>query len=307
MSQIALFSLPEQSWSFLPVDSPSQGPNTDLAARDTTTIDSRSGHTALLTSDGKRLIVLGGWVGNVTTSADPQLAILELGEGYGGSGDWQWSIPSATGPGLGSGYGIYGHGATMLPGDVMMVIGGFQIPASGGSRRKRANAAVSSNTYFFNTSSNSWLTTYTHPKISVENGTSKSENSNTDTAKKAGLGAGLTLGLLAIIAAIVLYFWYSRRLKRRRDAREAELRNLATGAHRLPLSGSSQFSDDQHAGEVATVDWTGDSHPYPRPGRNEPEAERTGLLFEIPSPTRGLRRSLHSRNTYQPTSRYDDG
>lgn len=302
MSQIAIFSLPEQSWTFLPVDPPSQEPNTDLAARDPTMIDSRSGHTAVITSDGKQLIVFGGWVGDVTTSADPQLAILDLGEGYGGSGDWQWSVPSLTGPGLGAGSGIYGHGATMLPGNIMMVIGGYQIAASGGSRRKRANPAVSSNAYFFNTTSNSWLASYTHIEISAENGTSKTTASDTGAARKAGLGAGLTLGLLAIIAAIILYFCYSRRLKRRREAREAELRMLATDTHRFQLSGSNQLDNDQSAGEMAAVDWAG-----PRAGRNEPEAERTGLLFEIPSPTRGLRRSLHSRGTYQPTSRFDDG
>lgn len=307
MSQIALFSLPEQSWSFLPVDSPSPEPNTDLAARDQPTVNSRSGHTALLTSDGKRLIVFGGWVGDVTVSADPQLAILKLGEGYGGSGDWQWNIPGPTGPGLGSGSGIYGHGATMLPGDVMMVVGGYQIPASGGSRRKRANPVESSNTYFLNITSNSWIASYTHPKVCVSQSTSKTPDSNTDAAKNAGLGAGLTLGLLAIIAAIVLYFWYSRRLKRRRDNREAELRNLATGAHQLQLSGPNQYGHDQSAGEMATVNWHGEGHSYPRSGHAEPEAERTGLLFEIPSPTRGLRRSLHSRGTYQPTSRFEDG
>lgn len=307
MSQIALFSLPEQSWSFLPVDSPSQEPNTDLAARYQTTVDSRSGHTALLTSDGKRLIVLGGWVGDVTTSADPQLAVLELGAGYGGSGDWQWSIPNPIGPGLGSRSGIYGHGAAMLPGDVMMVVGGYQIPASGGPRRKRANPPLNNNAYFFNTTSNTWLASYTHPKVSIDHGTSKTAGSNTDVAKKVGLGAGLTLWILAVIAVIVLYFWYSRRLKRRRDAREAELRNSAIGTHRIQLSGPGQHHHGQGTNELATVDSARDSHQYPRSGCAEPEAERTGLLFEIPSPTRGLRRSLHSRGTYQPSSRFDDG
>lgn len=105
------------------MDLPPEEPKTDLATRGKTTIDSRSGHTAILTPDGKSVVVFGGWVGDVTQSADPQLAVLELGQGYGGSGHWQWSVPSQTGPGLEAGTGIYGHGATMLPGDVMMVVG----------------------------------------------------------------------------------------------------------------------------------------------------------------------------------------
>ena len=305
MSQVALYLLPERSWSFISVDSPTAEPNTDLAERSQMTIESRSGHTAVLTSDGKQVFVFGGWVGDITQPADPQLAVLELGEGYGGSGDWQWSIPSQTGVGLPSGAGIYGHGATMLPGDVMMVVGGYQIPASGGSRKKRANPSVSSTTYLFNTTSSTWITSYSHPNASAEHTLPKGASADTESAaKRAGLGAGLTLGILAIIAVIAIYVWYNRRLKRRRAARENDLRNLTGGAHRLQLSGSSLNGNKQRQSEMTTVDWAGETG---RLARGEPEAERTGLLFEIPSPTRGLRRSLQTRGVYQPTTRFDDG
>ncbi|MCJ1279464.1 hypothetical protein MMC21_007288 [Puttea exsequens] len=309
MSQIALFSLPEQSWTFLPVDAPSPEPNTDLATRDQPSVDSRSGHTALLTSDGKRVIVFGGWVGDVTTAADPQLAVLELGEGYGGNGDWQWTIPQQTGPGLASGAGIYGHGASMLAGDVMIVIGGYQIPASDGSSGKRDNnPAASGDVYFFNITSSTWVTSYTHPRLSKGHRPIPSDGGGSkENAKRAELGAGVTLGLLAIIAAIVFLFWYRRRLQRQRNAREAELRNLADASHHLQLLAPSQCSPDRSAHGMTSVDWAPDSQQYPIRSRGEPEAERTGLLFEIPSPTRGLRRSLHSRSTYQPTSRFEDG
>ena len=322
MSQVALFSLPEQSWSFLPIDLPADNPNTDLAIRDSTAVDPRSGHTALLTSDGKRVILFGGWVGDVTNLADPQLAVLELGEGYGGSGDWQWSIPSQTGSGLADGTGIYGHGATMLPGDVMMIVGGYQIPASSGSKREWANPSASANTYFFNTTSNTWITSYAHPKIATGHGSSNSPGADSNAAsKKAGLGAGLTLGILAIIMVTVVYFWYSRRLKRRRDAREDELRHLSASAHGMRLLNDGPSPTPGRPDEMTTMDWAEGSQvsrdSLPRPpgssgyvngaGRSEPNAERTGLLFEIPSPTRGLRRSLYSRGTYQPAPRYEDG
>lgn len=322
MSQVALFSMPEQSWSFLPIVTPRETPNTDLATRDSSAVDPRSGHTALLTSDGKRVIVFGGWVGDVTNLADPQLVTLELGQGYGGSGDWQWSIPSQSGPGLADGTGIYGHAATMLPGDVMMVVGGYEIPASSGSKRKRTDPSASADTYFFNTTSSTWITSYTHPNIGTSHGSSNSAAANSNTAsKKAGLGAGLTLGILAIIVVVVVYFWYSRRLKRRRDAREDELRHLSASTHGIPLFIDSSGSTPGRPREMTAVDGAEDSIMsrdfQSRPlgaagyangsGRSEPNAERTGLLFEIPSPTRGLRRSLYSRGTYQPAPRYEDG
>ena len=323
MSQVALFSLPEQSWSFLPIDPPAEAPNTDLAARDSIAVDPRSGHTAVLTSDGERVIVFGGWVGDVTNLANPQLAVLELGQGYGGSGDWRWSIPSQTGAGLADGTGIYGHGATMLSGDVMMVVGGYQIPASSGSKRKkRADPSPSANTYFYNTTSSTWITSYTHPKVVSGHGSSDSAALNSNaTSKKAGLGAGLTLGILAIIIVIAVYIWYSRRLKRRRDAREDELRHLAASANGINLFHDGSSPTSGRPRDMTTVDWPEGnqmsrelqpqplgSNPYiSGAGRGEPSAERTGLLFEIPSPTRGLRRSLYSRGTYQPAPRYEDG
>lgn len=322
MSQVALFSMPEQSWSFLPIDPPAGVSNMDLATRNLTAVDPRSGHTALLTSDGKRVIIFGGWVGDVTNLANPQLAVLEIGQGYGGSGDWHWSIPSQTGPGLADGTGLYGHGATMLSGDVMMIVGGYKIPVFSGSKTKRADPSASANTYFFNTTSSTWTTDYVHPKIATRHRSSDSAATvSTANLKKAGLGAGLTLGILAIIIVLILYFWYSRQLKRRRDAREDELRHLAASAHRINLTHDGSSLTPGRPSEMATVDWAEDNRVirdnHPRPlgsnayisgsSRSEPNAERTGLLYEIPSPTRGLRRSLYSRGTYQPAPRYEDG
>lgn len=314
MSQVALFSLPERSWSFVPVDLPSDTPTTDLAVRDST-IDSRSGHTAVLTSDGSKIIVLGGWVGDITQPADPQLAILELGQGYGGSGDWQWSVPDPNGSGLASGTGIYGHGATLLSGDVMMIVGGYQIPSPNHSKTKRQSSPVNSQTYFFNTTSNSWITNYSPPprngnlsKVSMQD-----KDGEESATKKTGLAVGLTLGTLALITLVLIYFWYSKRLKQRREARDEELRGLAASAQRYDPSDITV--DDRHDGvnEMRSVDRPGGAllwnsgRPNAAGSRAEFEADRTGLSYDVPSPTRGLRRSLHSRGTYQPAPRFDNG
>lgn len=319
MSQVALFSLPEQTWSFLPVDSPSDTPKTDLT-RDVSSVEPRSGHTAVLTPDGRQLIVFGGWVGDVRTSANPQLAVLQLGEGYGGTGtgDWEWSIPVPAGIGPEDGVGIFGHGAVMLPGSVMMIAGGYLIPNSNKAKMKRGDLSLNPTTYFFNTTSSSWIPSFTHPRATSE---VQPSSGSAAATKKAGLEAGLTLGILALFILVLFYFWHTRRLKRRREAREKDLRNLAAGAHRtsstgLPLSGP--------APEMTAPGWIRPSNRvstyYPwttgPPGsvgeragwrEGDTEAERTGLLFEIPSPTRGLRRSLHTRGTYQPAPRFDDG
>lgn len=306
MSQVALFSLPEQGWSFLPVDQPPSSPRTDLAARTTSVVDPRSGHTAVLTSDGKQIVVFGGWVGDVNTQADPQVAILAVGQGYGGDGDWQWNTADESGPGPSGDGGIYGHGAIMLPGNVMMISGGYTIPGTTSKRRRRADPTASTDSYFFNVTSSSWTTSYTHPKIAaVHAGKSNKDADRMTARRRVGLGAGLTFGIIAILIIVVIYFWYSRQLKRRRDAHEAELQGLAEtarGANEAlvgqSLGGQEMTSRDAYS---VTRDISGGR------GYHDNGAERSGLLFEIPSPTRGLRRSLHSRGAYQPAPRYDDG
>ncbi|MCJ1308417.1 hypothetical protein MMC25_002070 [Agyrium rufum] len=329
MSQIALFSLPQQSWSFLPVDNPTTtSSNTDLTRRSSTNVDPRSGHSALLMDDGQHVVIYGGWVGDVNTPADPQLAILKVGAGYGGSGDWEWSIPSTQGTAPSTIGGIYGHAAAMLPGDVMMIVGGYTITDESSSsqsperKSKRSDSANGFDTYFYNVTSSSWITTYTNPSYVAggQSGSSNTSGGGLNTAEQAGLGAGLAFGLAAIIAAIAFYFWYSRRMRRRREAREKELHDLAMGAQNFNSSALGLGGIDGRGGEKSAMEWMGgqrtnNSDPWSsnpvsvgnQRGVNATEAERTGLLVEIPSPTRGLRRSLHSRASYQPPSWYDDG
>jgi hypothetical protein len=317
-SQVGLFSLPEQTWTFVPVDSPS-GSKSDLTRRDTPEVEPRSGHTTVLTPDGKNLIVCGGWVGDIGTPADPQLAVLKLGEGYGGAGDWTWSRPGQTGTGLGNGQGIYGHGAVMLPGGVMMIVGGYDIPASTSNRVKRSDPVRSTKTFFYNTTSNTWMSSYANPSSPnvAQNSSPPAPNSSRPSSpNKAAIGAGVALGLVALAAAAAVAFgWYSKRLQNRREVREQDLRSLAIGAARNSASGWDGLLGN--AREQGPGDWKEEnaekerkSTSYPwtpgpsggsfgeGPGWREgggTEAERTGLLVEIPSPTRGLRKSLHAR------------
>ncbi|KAI4629044.1 uncharacterized protein J4E87_003304 [Alternaria ethzedia] len=306
MSQIALFSLPEQGWTFIGVDQPDTS-RTDLAIRaDVTSIDPRSGHTAVLSPDGQQIIVVGGWVGDINTPADPQLALLSVADGYGGAGDWQWVVPSTTGTGLPNDGGLYGHGAAMLPGGVLMITGGYSISSSGTQRRDAAPAA-NTQTYFLNVTSNTWISDYTPP---AKESPSESASSGllSTTGQKAGLGVGVGIGLAAICGVFALYMWYARRMKKRREFREKQLQEISYTTHRYNAEDYPQ-SFDGRGGNSDALDYITDQNgPYYFPAgtqggqgwkaTNRGDVERTGLLVEIPSPTRGLRRNLSGRPQY---------
>jgi len=231
MSQVAIWSLPEESWSFVTVASPTtSNPNTELAVKSLVTgVDSRSGHTSVLSEDGTKIIIFGGWVGDLNQAADPQLAILELGTGFGGEGEWQWTIPEKQ-P---SGSGIYGHGAAMLPGNIMMVIGGYNISSSETTKRATESGV---RPMFFNATSLSWVTDYTNPgyvaaKAASKAAESQASENDKNNKKTLGLGIGLGLGLAALLIALVFFFYYNRRLKgKRENEREKHIQSLSAGS-----------------------------------------------------------------------------
>lgn len=304
MSQVALYSLPQETWTFLGVDQPSTE-HTGLAKRDQVTeVEPRSGHTTLLTSDGSKIIVFGGWVGDVNTPADPQLAVLNVGEGYGGDGTWHWTVPSTEGSGLANGAGIYGHGAAMLTGDVMMIVGGYSISSTSSRFRSRADLAQNTQSYFLNVTSNTWISEY-----SPSSDSSTSDSNGQSSMSKVGLGAGLGIGLAAVVAMAVFYFWYKRYLRRKREVREKEIAREAYNYHATGSYGNggsyADYLNDREAAALAVDPWFVNERPGWKAQRAQ-EAERTGLLVEIPSPTRGLRRSLNGR-AYHQAPRYDEG
>ena len=230
MSTAAVWNLPEESWSFVNIKAPSarsEELRADIALvsqqPESVTVDSRSGHTTVLSEDGTTLVLLGGWVGNVNRAAQPQLVMLRMGASYD---DWQWVIPDVQ-P---SGNGIYGHGAALLPGNVMMVYGGYEITPPNWSKSKRQSKSDAPQ--FLNLTSMTWATSYANPSYysgqpppSSPGGTSAADKD--DKAKRLGLGIGLGVGIPLIIAAIALFFFYRRRSRRRRTLRDDAIRALA--------------------------------------------------------------------------------
>lgn len=308
MSQVAVWSLPEETWSFITVDSPSSSnPNTELAIKSAVTaVDSRSGHSAVLSQDGSSIIVYGGWVGDVNTAADPQLVILELGTGYGGTGDWKWTVPASQ-P---SGTGMFGHGAVMLPGNIMMILGGYNISTS--STAKRA-AAVGNQAMFYNATSGNWISQYVNPAYTTFlNQQAASQSASRSNATKLGLGLGIGLGLAVVIAAIVLCCWYSARLKKRREReREQDVRALSNSVSGFYSNPNREMS--QSGGGVfpwANRGWNGgqDSNSAVDGYVNLQTNAHSGLE-PVPLPPKQIQRKpLHSRSArggYQAAASFD--
>ncbi|KAL2013771.1 hypothetical protein VTN00DRAFT_1296 [Thermoascus crustaceus] len=319
MSGMALFSLPENTWNIIDINQQPDPERTDLAIRDTAEVEPRSGHSAVLSPDGSKVIVFGGWVGDMSVPAEPQLAVLEIGEAYGGSGPWTWSVPSQQGTGLPQGTGIFGHGATILPGGVMMIVGGYRI-AQPSSRRSTPGMKPNSQIYLYNITSNTWITSYTNPNQQSSENSESSSSPLSSTAQKTGLGVGLGVGLAIVIAIVIapcLLRFRRRQLHRR--SRDQELRKLALGAERSHFFNERDMQSSFYAPMTqvrpASIPGCIPDSAYPWAGNRGfgdgsrwqdsggSNAERTGLLVDIPSPTRGLRRSMHSR----PCRRYSGG
>ncbi|PKY04060.1 hypothetical protein P168DRAFT_297008 [Aspergillus campestris IBT 28561] len=325
MSQLAIFSLPQGSWSFVTVDSVRDKAKIELAVRETPAVEPRSGHTAVLSPDGSKVIVFGGWVGNTSVPAEPQLAILEIGAEYTGSGDWAWRLPSPKGTSLGlaPGTGVYGHGATMLPGGVMVIAGGYHISKL--SKRIDSEPQRSSQVLLYNVTSNTWIPSYTNPDtLHHDRSTPKPTNtmsaataaptapepsSNSSSLRKVGLGTGLGIGIPAA-AGLAIFLWLSYRKRHVRQSRDQELRQLALGAQRPHFWGrdetdiaSSIRKPPTRGGDARNAyPWTrNDGFGGASNWRDHGEiaAERTGLLMDVPGPSRFPRLNPNMR-MYRP-------
>lgn len=303
MSELAIYSLPQDSWSFVAVESDLTEAKTELVVRDTTAqVEPRSGHTAVLSPDGTKVIVVGGWVGNTSAPAHPQLAILEVGSEYGGYGSWAWKIPPAGDSFLSDGSGIYGHGTAMLPGHVMMITGGYHISQS--SKRSTSSSQRNFQVYFYNVTSDSWATSYTNPNSQVAN-TSKASPASLSTAQKVGIGVGIGLGT-PVLAALGLLAWKYSRNYRFRRTRNNELRKLALGAQRShfwgrdePEMASSIRGPSPRSSNLSSersYPWAGNRGNGKSKWSDNGDAaaaERTGLLMNGLSSTRSNRPKIN--------------
>ncbi|KAK0627677.1 hypothetical protein B0T14DRAFT_141429 [Immersiella caudata] len=344
MSTAAIWSLPEETWNFVSISTPptvGAGKN-DLLAKDmsdsvlaaatASSIDSRSGHTAVLSEDGTSLIILGGWVGDTNLAAEPQLAVINIGASFS---DWQWTVPAAQPRGL----GFYGHGAALLPGNVMMVYGGYEITGSSKLRRRAASQM------FFNISALTWADTYANPGTpqrgvipkpgtpgypgspsTPKPGSSGGQNEDQEQSShnnKLPLGLGLGLGIPFLLVVLGLAFCLYRRRARRRAERDETLRGLSQGMNGAALP----FNHRTDSGEMlerdenifpwnaaAAQDWyTGGHDPYVQGRRSLGyETLRGGNGSKgpggfVPLPPPMARSRGAARGLYQPSTGFGGG
>lgn len=322
MSTAAVWSLPEESWSFIAISGPSgstSSETSELAKNDgvVTEVQPRSGHTAVLNEAGSALVVLGGWVGDTSQAAQPQLAVLQMsGSEFG---EWTWSVPDEQ-P-LANGEGIYGHGAALLPGNVMMVSGGYAISSgssgSGMGKRDSIDVAGGQLRMFFNMTSLTWSDSYTNPVSTSAPSAGGTAPSTSPYKLGLGLGLGLGIPVLLLVLAICFFCW-RRRQRLRHQARDEHIRNLTTGTAFITSDEMLERENVYPWGPRAAARWyTGGHDPYLRDQGNAlgyenlrgPEGARSAsedpMAVESPSAyRRDIRRRpvpRVARGLYQPT------
>jgi hypothetical protein len=313
-SQVAVYSLPQEAWSFVPVQQPINS-KIDLAVRLTSgEVEPRSGHTAVLSSDGTKIYVVGGWVGDVDTPASPQFAVLNLGAEYGGDASlaWTWSVPDQTGFGIEDGSGVYGHGAVMLPGGVMMVTGGYEIAGTSTSsrrtKRKTKRAENSGGIRLFNTTSSIWVESYTLPPhfTPAKSSGQASNDPLSKPSQQTGLGIGLGVGAIVLALLVAFYFWYMRRLRRIREERARELvMGASSDSSYSTLDPYSVNTGVEGRGEIP---WATSEDQHGRPEMSH-AGGATGMFVDngAGSSRGSLRKSMISRPySYQGVPRFDD-
>lgn len=220
ISIIGLLSLPDQTWTFEEVESDTSGLSGDAK---TTGFEPRTGHSTVLSSDGKKIFVIGGWVGDTSHAAQPQLAILDIPKKYGGDTEsWKWRVPkdSDKSP-FKNGEGLYGHAAAMLPGGFVMVVGGYKIPASSdksSSRRRRTDSGSGSDALLFNADKESWEESYSSTQT---DGNKPSSGGSSGLSHGGAIALGLCLGIgFLVLFGLVCFFL---RRKNRNQMRESQL------------------------------------------------------------------------------------
>ncbi|KAL8382384.1 hypothetical protein RB595_006256 [Gaeumannomyces hyphopodioides] len=310
MSGAAIWSLPEEVWSFVSIRQPSSAP-TELTLRKDgkgqrrglpVEVDSRSGHTAILSGDGNSIVVLGGWVGDTSQAAEPQLAIIEMGEDFD---KWRWKIPSAQPEGP----GIFGHGATLLPGNVMMVYGGYSVSPLTKSKLKKRQTGGNA-PMFLNLTSMTWSGDYTNPSYDGSSGTGAGpgspESTSPNHSRDIGLGVGLGVGIGGVVAIVVgIMCWRRHKRNHRRDS---AVRALAQDANLfLPdedemaeRAGGPSYAWGTARGPSGPNEWyTGGPDPFARGSRSLGyESLRGARGSGGPSypPPMAMRKGLNPRN-----------
>ncbi|KAF8245565.1 hypothetical protein K440DRAFT_662742 [Wilcoxina mikolae CBS 423.85] len=167
-SQVAVYSLDDGTWEFR-----------RAVVGEGRKIESRGGHTAVLDGRG-RVIVFGGRTVE-DMPAEPRLVALDLKT-------WEWEVPEQ-----GEVEGMFwGHAATMLPGEVMLAVGGDGVA-------------------LFNAKVDRWVDEYRPPSLGYS-----VEGKKGFQLHVPALAAGIAVGGAAAIVMVVLGVLMCKAGRRRR-------------------------------------------------------------------------------------------
>ncbi|KAK6498016.1 hypothetical protein TWF506_004260 [Arthrobotrys conoides] len=286
LGQLAFFSPKSESWTFV------------SATLADDRITPRAGHTAIVDESAKRIIIFGGWIGNITRPAKPSMVILKIGDLE--NNGWEWDSFNATEEVEGSAppddIPLWGHAAILLDGNVMMLTSGFHVKPLDSSGKQMVNQQ----TWFLNLTSNQWVERYNYPleqlpKTAVGGVTQKSHR---DIALLAGVFGGVAL----LVVSLAVLFCYARRKEE-----YADISHEAGSNGYSSRDGGDKFdSMDLEYGKNAPTSTTTtiDSFSF---FRRRPRTEE-GLLREniprspeLPPPPRAPLRTYMHRNTNQPS------
>ncbi|KAK9369534.1 hypothetical protein V1509DRAFT_461475 [Lipomyces kononenkoae] len=157
--------------------------------QNSTSVDSRTDPIVVLNEAGTKVVISGGYVEG--REASPTLSVLELSDS---NGAWFWDTPNLENfPPL--------QAAVMLPGDVMLGI-------TGGADQE---------TLLLNTSSWTYLSTYTQSAMTAATSTAKPASISRDQLSSGSLAAISTSTVIAVIVLLVTII--ALVYKRRRRAR----------------------------------------------------------------------------------------
>ncbi|KAK6495277.1 hypothetical protein TWF481_003304 [Arthrobotrys musiformis] len=200
LGQLALFTPQSESWTFV---------STTLSNNN---ITPRAGHTAVLDPENNRIIIFGGWIGNITRPATPPIITLKIGDLTTDGQGWEWETYNATeeidGAGPANDLSLWGHAGILLEGNVMMLTSGFHVEDLDDDGRQRVN----DQTWFLNLTSNEWVSQYHYPIEELSKNTPGGEaegkqGNHRDIAMLAGVFGGVAL----LVVVLAVLFWYARR------------------------------------------------------------------------------------------------
>ncbi|KAF3281186.1 hypothetical protein TWF970_002352 [Orbilia oligospora] len=289
LGQLAFFSPKSESWSFV---------SASLSDND---ITPRAGHSAVVDESQKRIIVFGGWIGNITRPAKPSMVILKIGDLD--SNGWEWDTFNATEEVEGSAppddTPLWGHAAILLEGNVMMLTSGFHVKSLDSSGKQMVNQK----TWYLNLTSNEWVRQYHYPHEQIPETVVGGDikKSHRDIALLAGVFGGVAL----LVVTLAVLFCYARRQEEYSDVSNGGMSNEYGNS-----DGSDKFDsmDLEYGKKIPTITATRGVESF-NPFRRRTRPEEVGALLrengagspELPPPTRAPLRTHMHRNMNQPS------